>query len=81
MWDLVDAGDYIADKTGAAWKVLEVHRPYGRPTLMRIKNRSGQTADLPVPQEAFAVATVLVPTEAEALATLRGVFPNAEEIR
>lgn len=77
-WDVVEVGGYVEDKTGAAWKVLAIERPLNIPMRAQIQNRAGQTAIIPVARNMPIVQ--LVPTMEEALTTLRGVFPNAEEI-
>ena len=81
LWDAIVTGDYIADKTGTAWKVLAISHRLGRPEMMTIANRQMQQASIVVPHDAWATVTKLVPTHEEAMAAVRAAFPEAEEIR
>jgi hypothetical protein len=68
-WGEVGVNDYIRDKTGEVWKVVDRHE-HGR---ISVKNRAGRVAEMTKPP-ADQPVTRVVPTHDEAIQTVLTVL-------
>jgi hypothetical protein len=76
-WSEIQQFDYVVGTDGSTWRVDAVG---GGPFTVwaKISNAAKQTAE--IYKELSDDVVRLTPTEFEALAVVRGVFPDAEEI-
>lgn len=77
-WQQIQQYDYILGTDGSTWRVDYPPSRAAMSIRFDISNAARQTAI--VNANPNAPVTRLVPTESEALAVVRGVFPQAEEI-
>lgn len=76
-WGQIQQFDYVVGHDGSTWRVDELVRASFN-VRAQISNAERQTAV--VTKGSADAVTRLVPTEFEALAVVRGVFPEAKEI-
>jgi hypothetical protein len=73
-WEHVAEGEYVRDKNDVVWKVVKIE--FFDDTIV-LRNREG--AERTIKQPPFsAPVTKMVPTDDDAVATVRKVFPDAQ---
>ena len=79
LWAYVKPFSYVRDKAGKVWRVDQAQRT-PRGIVVILTDREGRTGRPAEYVHEASPVTVLEPTEAEALATLRGAFGEMEII-